>query len=167
MKYNELVEKVKKLSSKYDFKTVENPLVGQKLIISYGDINVLRVYNYQLYHVEVIAEKFNKLPFSHKLWMLVNEYAMTPINKRFEENKYVVIIGSNPQDSYGYVVWVKTTEGIFVQAYATDTDLYYADSQFTPSEYQDLIEFIKTLPDGEFQAKVAEHGKTLVKKGEE
>jgi len=40
------------------------------------------------------------------------------------------------------------------------------NAYFTDAEFNELIKYIKTLPDGEFQAKVAEHGKSLVEEDE-
>ena len=48
--------------------------------------------------------------------------------------------------------------------YLEDPDGLTCDNAiFTDDEFSALIKHIKTLPDGEWQAKVAEHGKTLVK----
>ena len=47
--------------------------------------------------------------------------------------------------------------------FADPDDLSCYDAIFTDEEFDDLIKYIKTLPDGEWQAKVAEHGKTEVK----
>lgn len=170
MKYTELVEEVKKLSNKYSFKTFDSPVFGYKIVIYYGNTPALRVYNYQLYHVEVIEEKFSLVPFSNRLWMLANEYAMTPLDERFTENKYNVIIGFNRSNYYPYIVWSKHVDSFEINTVKKPSlKSQNAPScfQFTNSEFEDLIKYIKHLPDGEFQAKVAEHGKTLVKKGEE
>lgn len=36
------------------------------------------------------SREFERLPFSHKLWMLCAEYAMTPVSKRKDEIKFRV-----------------------------------------------------------------------------
>lgn len=96
---------------------------------------------------------------------------MTVIN---ESGLYSLIISSKlPQakqfkhwvtsEGYSIVVWEKSISDKYM-LYLTDPD-YLTDSEaiFTDSEFSDLIKYIKTLPDGEWQSKVAEHGKTEVK----
>ena len=62
-------------------------------------------------------------------------------------------------------VWYKVDDQNF--SYDVDTidddDLILPEYKFTEKEYKKLIKYIKTLPDGEYQAKVAEHGKSKVK----
>lgn len=105
---------------------------------------------------------FDKLPYSHKLWMIIAELAMTPLNER-EEHKWNVIVGNDGSEGCSIVVWEKSIPDKYI-LYLTDPD-YLTDYEaiFTDSEFSDLIKYIKTLPDGEYQAKVAEHGKTEVK----
>lgn len=45
--------------------------------------------------------------------------------------------------------------------------LTYDNAIFTDNEFNDLIKYIKTLPDGKWQAKMAEHGKTETKNKED
>jgi len=161
----ELKKEIMKLSDKYSFTEINSSITGPRLLVSYKGNMVLRIYNNLQYQVEVTIERddFYRLPFSNKLWMLAAEFAMTPLDKRFKKNKYNVIIAHNHY--FIDTVWYKLGE----LSFPFDTDTIETDFltsnkyAFTDEEFSELIKYIKTLPDGEFQAKVAEHGKTLIK----
>jgi len=161
----ELKKEIMKLSDKYSFTEIDSSILDSRLLISYKGNTVLRIYSNLQYQVEVTIERadFYRLPFSNKLWMLAAEFAMTPVDKRFKKNKYNVIIAHNHY--FIDTVWYKL--GDFYFPFDTDTiDTDFLNSNeyaFTDAEFNELIKYIKTLPDGEFQAKVAEHGKTLIK----
>lgn len=88
MKYSEAKKKIKALSSKYD------------IDMSDGDFNVIykgRQYdsfsvNGSCQYLIYISsnENFKKLPFSNKLYMIMAELAMTPLDERVEEKKQYV-----------------------------------------------------------------------------
>lgn len=87
MKYSEAEKQIKALSSKYDidmswgyFDVVYN----RKACV----VCVSGSYEYGLRVSDV--NKFSKLPFSNKLYMILAELAMTPIDERVEEKKYYV-----------------------------------------------------------------------------
>ena len=162
MLIKEFEEEVKKLSDKYDF-SVAKELDGHTVHVKYADKLVLIIYSSQFSLTRIdYSDKFERLPFSHKLWMLASELAMTPYNERFEQ-RYNVIVGED-RTSFPYTVWAKNGVKACLLATAGFKDLQEDDDyQFTDSEFKDLIKYIKTLPNGKFQAKVAEHGKQLVK----
>lgn len=167
----ELKKEIKKLSDNYSFAETTSSITGPKLLVSYRGNTVLRIYKAIQYRYEVTIEQsdFYRLPFSNKLWMLVSEFAMTPVDKRFKKKEYNVIIATSYVTFDGYdshytnAVWSKNSKNL-----SFGTDVVVADClslntyKFTEEEYKELIKYIKTLPDGEFQAKVAEHGKTLI-----
>lgn len=161
----ELKKEIMKLSDKYSFTEINSSITGPRLLVSYKGNMVLHIHNSMQYWLEVTIERddFYRLPFSNKLWMLAAEFAMTPVDKRFKKNKYNVIIAHNHY--FIDTVWYKLGE--FYSPFDTDTiDADFLTSNkyaFTEEEYKELIKYIKTLTDGEFQAKVAEHGKTLIK----
>jgi len=161
----ELKKEIMKLSDNYSFAETTSSITGPKLLVSYKGNTVLRIYKAIQYRYEVTIEQsdFYRLPFSNKLWMLVAEFAMTPVDKRFKENKYNVIIAHNHY--FIDTVWYKLGEFYFpFDTDTIDTDFLTSNKYaFTDAEFNELIKYIKTLPDGEFQAKVAEHGKTLIK----
>ena len=89
MKYSEAEKQIKALSSKYDvgmggggFNVVYN--VKTHVIYVSGS------YEYGLYVSDV--NKFSGMPFSNKLYMILAELAMTPLDERVEENKHYVKI---------------------------------------------------------------------------
>ena len=90
MKYSEAVKQIEELSSKYRvYMTDENFTITYKNMIVAWVVNKQR---YLFYNNEV---HFNKLPFSDKLYMLLAELAITPLDKRVEEKKYYVKIFDN------------------------------------------------------------------------
>lgn len=97
-----------------------------------------------------------------KLLIASIDMAMTPLHKCVE-HKWNVIIGNDSSRVDNIVCWRKLDSG-FPYLHLSDS-IYLAndDAVFTDDEFNDLIKYIKTLPDGDWQAKVAEHGKTEVK----
>ena len=87
MKYSEAEEQIKALSSKYDI----DMIWGLFEVVYNGKTCVICVngsYEYGLYVSNV--NKFSGMPFSNKLYMILAELAMTPIDERVEEKKYQV-----------------------------------------------------------------------------
>lgn len=161
MKYTEFEEEVKKLSDKYNVSVDKED--ENTIYVGYKDKTILIIYSDQFELNRVgYFDKFERLPFSHKLWMLASELAMTPYDERFDQKRYNVIIGKDRPTS-PYMVWTKCAGSPMMTFANFDSLQKYSDYQFTDSEFKDLIKYIKTLHDGEFQAKVAEHGKRLVK----
>ncbi|UKM63030.1 hypothetical protein [Levilactobacillus phage ENFP1] len=164
----ELKKEIMKLSKNYSFNEIDSSISGQKLLVSYKGNTVLRIYNNLQYRVEITIERpdFYRLPFSNKLWMLAAEFAMTPVDKRFKEDKYTVVIvnnSNNEYEDYPIEAWTRNFLGFSTDIYNSKNMLKGdLNAYFTEEEYKELIKYIKTLPDGEFQAKVAEHGKTLI-----
>ena len=160
MKYSEATKAIQGLSKKYLINNYED-----FYSVVYNGLEVFKVYKAKQYFFGNMIEYhyFDKLPYSHKLWMIIAELAMTPISER-EENKWNVIVGNDDSEGYSIVVWGKSTSDNGYILYLTDPD-YLTDYEavFTDKEFSKLIKYIKTLPDGEWQAKVAEHGKTEVK----
>lgn len=158
MKYSEATNLIKELSKKYSINSYNNYLE-----IYYKSSPIAWVNKQEQFfgRINILDSEFDKLPYSHKLYMILSELAMTPISER-EEHKWNVVIGV---DDYGLdeiICWEK--KGFGYQLYKEK--LYSLKSGytiFTDDEFNDLIKYIKTLPDGEFQAKVAEHGKTEIK----
>lgn len=165
----ELKKEIMKLSDKYSFAEIDSSIIGPRLFVSYKGNTVLRIYKVIQYRYEVTIEQsdFYRLPYSNKLWMLAAEFAMTPVDKRFKENKYNVIIvnnSNNEYDDYPIEAWTQNSFGFSTDIYNSKNMLKGdLNAYFTDAEFNELIKYIKTLPDGEFQAKVAEHGKTLIK----
>ena len=88
MKYSEAKKAIEALSSKYD------------VSMGYGDFNLVyqgitvAVYvdGYKQYKLDVYnKEFFSKLPFSNKLYMIMAELAMTPLDERVDDKKYRVM----------------------------------------------------------------------------
>jgi len=169
MKYSEATKAIQGLSNKYSINNDKSDFVSVFELTykskSIAWVDKLEQFNFG--RVNIVASEFDELPYSHKLWMILAELAMTKLSDRLNEPKYNVIIAN-----IGFhirTVWYKVDDQIDDQnlSYDVDTidddDLVLHEYKFTEKEYKELIKYIKTLPDGEYQEKVAEHGKTLVK----
>ncbi|QBJ03760.1 hypothetical protein ATCCB_0067 [Lactobacillus phage ATCCB] len=98
------------------------------------------------------------------MWIILSQLAITPIKKRHGK-QYNVVIVNNPRKTiaYPFEVWMNDKNGFFL-SYVTEDELKNnLSTHFNEGQYNQLINYIKTLPDGEFQAKVAEHGKKEIK----
>ncbi|WP_367376044.1 hypothetical protein [Lentilactobacillus kefiri] len=163
MKYSEATKLIKGLSKKYSiynndkyyfeiiYKSKSIAWVDKQQQLSFG-------------HVNTLASEFDKLPYSYKLWMILAELAMTPLDKRKDEHKWNVIVGNDNSGVGNVVCWEKSdSEFPYILCFSNQIYLSCDDGTFTDEEFSDLIKHIKTLPNGEWQARVAEHGKTEVK----
>lgn len=85
MKYSEAEKQIKALSSKYDID------MGDKdfNIVYKGNRRTTYVAGHYRYNLHVEDDRtFSKLPFSDKLYMILSELAITPLDERVDENKY-------------------------------------------------------------------------------
>lgn len=160
MKYGEAIKAIQGLSKKYsinnDDKSIFELIYKSKPIVW---LDKQEQFNFR----RTTTMFFEALPYSHKLWMILSELAMTPISER-EGHKWNVIIGNDNSRSRSIVCWIKSDSDFpYLLCLSDLSSLAYDDSTFTDEEFSNLIKYIKTLPDGEWQAKVAEHGKTEVK----
>lgn len=165
MKYSEATKLIKGLSKEYsidnDDKRYFELIYESKPIIW---VDKQEQFSFDLERDNILNFEFDKLPYSHKLWMILAELAMTPLDKRKDECKWNVIVGNDASGLINIVRWAKSVSYFKFQLLSSDSSsLADDDSTFTDEEFSDLIKYIKTLPDGEWQAKVAEHGKTEVK----
>lgn len=167
MKYDEATKLIKGLSKKYSINnSYSNDFELYYKSSPIASVDKQEQFNFDLERANIFASGFNELPYSHKLWMILAELAMTPLDKRKDEHKWNVIVGNDSSRDKSIVCWIKS-DGDFNFPYllclSESYSLTYDDSTFTDEEFSNLIKYIKILPDGEWQAKVAEHGKTEVK----
>lgn len=160
MKYSEFKESIRNLGKDYDVnrKDNQNP---DYIYVVYKENDISNVSKCTPFSVEMCH--FNSCPKKQEVWNLVTKLAATPIDEREEEKKYNVIIG-NDDTNFPYLVWTKDN---FIKAYLLSGAKVKglregSDFQFTESEYQDLLKYIKTLPQGDKQVEIAKIGKTLV-----
>lgn len=95
MKYTEAEKQIKALSSKYDIYMGDGDFA-----VDYKNILVAWVKNDERYLLYNDEKCFKKLPFSDKLYMILSELAMTPLNERKESKKYYVKVFNN---GFGYL----------------------------------------------------------------
>lgn len=170
MKYSEATKEIQGLSKEYSINNDDIfELIYKNEPIAWVDKK--KQFNFDLVSFNILASEFNKLPYSHKLWMILAELAMTPIKDRVEQKKYRVIVAQDPNKYFSTYLWLRTEHSHIFLLGSIDSSYYkghifntkYDLGVFTADQYKDLIKYIKNLPDGEWQAKVAEHGKTEVK----
>ena len=97
MKYSEAEKQIKSLSSKYDIDMSDRDFN----IVYKGNrcnTHVSGHYRYYLHVEDNVA--FSKFPFSNKLYMILSELAMTPLDERVEEKKHYIKIFDN---MFGYL----------------------------------------------------------------
>jgi len=88
MKYSEAEKAIESLSSKY---SAYKDKYTNYFNVYYKNVEVAYVRTNERYSVTVWFEKyFPKLPFSNKLYMILAEISMTPLDERVEEKKYYV-----------------------------------------------------------------------------
>jgi len=90
MKYSEAKKAIEGLSSKYSaYKDADTDFFN----VFYKNGEVAYLKTNEQYSLVVWNEKsFKNLPFSNKLYMILSELAMTPLDDRDEENKYYIKI---------------------------------------------------------------------------
>lgn len=88
MKYSEAKKAIEALSSKY---SVNTDKLSVYFNINYKGIEIAFVNSDIEYNIGIGNPKnFYKLPFSNKLYMILSELAMTPLDERIGEKKYRV-----------------------------------------------------------------------------
>lgn len=174
MKYKEAQALLKEIDTGYSM-YLEN---GIFFIIHKGDV-IASIDSKTSYSIKVSQGSIK----NYKVWKILSDLASTPIEDRVYTglSKYLIIINENPKAVYSLTLWTKVpsdsenqyeVNSITSSVYNMKYHVEYADKRyglllFTEDEYKDLISYIKTLPDGEYQAKLAEHGKTLLFKDDE
>ena len=85
MKYIEAEKQIKALSSKYYIIMSDGDF-----IVNYKNMLVAWVKNNKRYLLYNDEDHFKKIPFSNKLYMILSELAITPLDERVEVKKYYV-----------------------------------------------------------------------------
>ncbi len=88
MKYSEAEKQITALSNKY---SIDMDEFSGYFNINYKGKEVAFVNSDSEYSIGVWNSKtFHKLPFSNKLYMVLSELALTPLDKRAEDKKYYI-----------------------------------------------------------------------------
>jgi len=88
MRYSEAKKQIEALSSKY---SIDMDEFSGYFNINYKGAEIAFVNSDSEYSVDIWNPKtFHKLPFSNKLYMVLSELALTPLDKRAEDKKYCV-----------------------------------------------------------------------------
>nr|DAQ69817.1 MAG TPA: hypothetical protein [Caudoviricetes sp.] len=109
MKYSEAEKQIKALSSKYS-----TDMIGEYFNVNYKGAEVAYVSTKKPYFTRVwFEDRFKQMPFSNKIYMILSELAVTPIDKRREEKKYYVKICGG---SLGYLNIKTSTNKMIVDS---------------------------------------------------
>lgn len=87
MKYSEAKNQIEQLSSKYSIDMSDGDFVVYKKRGNIAYVSGYDRYAFAFYDGDV----FPKLPFSNKLYMILSELAMTPLDERVDDKKYRVM----------------------------------------------------------------------------
>lgn len=91
MKYSEAKKAIEALSSKYSARLNDFP---KYFSINYKGSEIAYIDGEERYGITV-WKHFSKSPFSNKLYMILAELAMTPLDERVEAKKYYVKVFNN------------------------------------------------------------------------
>ena len=131
MKYSKAEKQIKSLSSKYDIDMSD----GDFNIVYKGNrcnTHVSGHYRYYLHVEDNVA--FSKFPFSNKLYMILSELAMTPLDERVEENKYYVKVG----DSASGYLNINTVTGKMLMMVGNARETEFIKTKFADKEIEQL-----------------------------
>ena len=157
MKYTEFVKSIANLGEGYLIG--KYPYEGYYSIV-YRTRTILKINTQEMFKL-VSYNALNDCPRKQEVWNAATALAATPLDEREEEKKYNVIIGHD-ESEFPHVVWAKDNVKKYVLSYASFSALTYSNYQFTESEFQNLIKYLKSLPQGDKQVEIAKIGKTLV-----
>jgi hypothetical protein len=86
MKYSEAEKQIKALSSKYS-----TDMIGEYFNVNYKGAEVAYVSTKKQYFTRVwFEDRFKQMPLSNKIYMILSEIAITPLDERVEAKKYQV-----------------------------------------------------------------------------
>ena len=129
MKYSEAEKQIKELSSKYNIR-----MDDENFNVDYKNAIVTRAIRSQRYLFINAADCFNKLPFSDKLYMIMAELAMTPLDERVEEKKYYVKVG----DSISSYLNINTVTNKMLMMVGTAYETKFIKTKFTNKDIEEL-----------------------------
>lgn len=102
-------------------------------------------------------------PVLPQLAHAIIDYANTPVEERNDDKRWNVVIGQDIDGARFFSVWRKSPGGNYIDTGTTLNGLKKDAYIFTDSEFDDLVNLLKSLPNGETYAKIAELGKREVK----
>ena len=132
MKYSEAEKQIKALSSKYSIDMKDNYF---NVNYNFEDNEVAYVDPYHRYVFNIRNKGyFSKLPFGNKLYMILAELAMTPLDKRVESKKYYIKIYDS---GMGYLNIDKFTGNMSINNVSED-NIY--KTKFTDKDIGNLMQ---------------------------
>ena len=131
MKYSEAEKQIKALSSKYDIK-----IAGGDFVVNYKSMLAAWVKGNKRYLFYNDENHFKKIPFSNKLYMILAELAITPLDERLEVKKYhVKIKGLSLSTGDGLYLNFDPINGNY---FVSNLNKYFKN-KFTDDEIDELV----------------------------
>jgi hypothetical protein len=129
MKTSEAIKKITGLSKHYTAYTRDS-----LFCVMYKGTSAILVSDYNEYSFGLTdtPDNFHKLPYSNKLYMILAEYAMTPIEERKDKSKKYYVKVPYADDAY---YW-KFKDGVL--HVTSNLICYLEDKQFTMKEIKKL-----------------------------
>lgn len=129
MKYSEAKKAVEALSSKYYINMEDDDF-----IVNYKSMLVAWVKNNKRYLLYNNENNFKKIPFSNKLYMILAELAITPLNERVDDKKYYVKVC----DSISGYLNINTVTGKMLMMVGSAYGTEFVKTKFTIKEIEQL-----------------------------
>jgi len=130
MKYSEAEKQIKALSSKYS-----TDMIGEYFNVNYKGAEVAYVSTKKPYFTRVwFEDRFKQMPFSNKIYMILSELAVTPIDKRREAKKYYIKVFNN---EFGYLN-INTVTGKVLMVVDSARETEFIKTKFTTKEIEQL-----------------------------
>jgi len=127
MKYSEAKKAIEALSSKYEIY-----VVGGEFNVHYKNKLVALVKNNEKYLFYSNKRIFKNLPFSNKLYMILSEISITPLDERAEAKKYYVKVFDG---DFGYLN-VRISTGNITVGSVIETEFF--KTKFTDKAIEQL-----------------------------
>ena len=137
MKYSEAIKLIKELSNKYSI--YNNYKSVFELSYEYKSVAwVDKQEQFNFGRVNIAASGFNKLPYSHKLWMILSELTLTPLDERDDQPEFRLRLLSGESNRKTYLNQNRTNASIFID---DDENNEYKQTIFTESEYNRIRKY--------------------------
>ena len=136
MKYNEAIKAIQGLSKEYSI--YNNYKSVFELSYKYNSVAwVDKQEQFNFGRVNIVGSEFNKLPYSHKLWMILSELTMTPIDERDDQPEFRLRLLPGESNWETYLNQNRSNTSIFID---DDENNEYKQTVFTESEYNEIRE---------------------------
>lgn len=136
MKYSEAKKQIEALSSKYDANLED----GDFYVVYNKNVNVRGIFvggNHE-YVLDIgWVDTFSSMPLCDKLYMILAELAITPLDERGEEKKYYVKVG----DSIFSYLNIYTVTNKMLMMVGDTCETKFIKTKFTDKDIEELKQY--------------------------